>query len=169
MRRSGKARTKVSATIEHLYPPGNDPTWVCYCCNGCNASHRRPLREWFKTQYCLDRNINERTVASHVKRFLKSGLKEYDQMWLDGPVHDFISRADWKTSATDTGSEFLKRSTLCESEKKCFDKIVDEIRYAEFVPWYKNRDPKLSRYYGYEYWIEPGIICRRKFSSNAMS
>jgi hypothetical protein len=90
-------------------------------------------------------------------------------MWLDGPVHDFISRADWKTSATDTGSEFLKRSTLCESEKKCFDKIVDEIRYAEFVPWYKNRDPKLSRYYGYEYWIEPGIICRRKFSSNAMS
>jgi len=86
-------------------------------------------------------------------------------MWVDGPVHDFISGADWKTSATDTGSEFLKRSTLCESEKKCFDKIVDEIRYPEFTRWDKSRDPKLSRYNGYEYWIERGIICRRKFSS----
>ena len=163
--RGGKAKTKVFATIEHLYPPGNDPTWVCFCCNGCNAAHRMPLRQWFKTQYCIARNINERTVASHVKRFLKSGLKEYDQIWVDGPVHDFISRADWKASATDTGSEFLKRSTRCESEKKCFDKIVDEIRYAEFIRWDKSRDPKLSRYNGYEYWIERGIICRRKFNS----
>jgi hypothetical protein len=86
-------------------------------------------------------------------------------MWVDGPVHDFISRADWKTSATDKGSEFLKRSTLSESEKKCFDKIVDEIRYAEFVHWDKSRDPKLSRYNGCEYWIDRGILCRRKFNS----
>ena len=86
-------------------------------------------------------------------------------MWVDGPVHDFISRADWKTAATDTGSESLKRSTRCESEKKCFDTIVDEIRYAEFIRWDKSRDPKVSRYNGYEYWSERGIICRRKFNS----
>ncbi len=86
-------------------------------------------------------------------------------MWVDGPMHDFMSRADWKTSAPAAGSEFLKRLTLCESEKKCFDKIVDEIRYPEFVRWDKSRDRKLSRYNGYEYWIDRGIICRRKFNA----
>ncbi len=163
--RAGKANTKSFASIEHLYPPGSDPAWVCFCCNECNAAHRMPLPEWFKTEYCLTRNINEKTVAELVKRFLKSGLKEYDQMWVDGSTHDFILRADWKTSATDTGIAFLKRSTLCESEKKCFDKIADEIRDPEFIRWNPSRDPKLSRYNGYEYWIEGEIIYRREFKS----
>ena len=90
-------------------------------------------------------------------------------MWVDGPMHDFISGADWKTSATDIGNEFLKRSTLCESEKKCFDKIVDEIRYPNFVRWDKSRNRKLSRYNGYEYWIDRGIICRRNSIQNTVS
>ena len=163
--RRGNPEIKVYATIEHLYPPGNDPTWVCLCCNSCNASHRMPLAEWFKTEYCLTRNINEKTVASHIKRFLKSGLKEYDQIWVDGETHDFISRAHWKTSAPDTGVEFLQGSTLCESDKNCFDEITGEIRNPEFTRWYPSRDPKFSRYNGYEYWIEDGVIFRREFKS----
>ncbi len=158
---------RIFATIEHLYPPGNDPTWVCYCCNSCNASHKMPLREWFKSEYCRSRNINEKTVAEHIKGFLESGLREYDQMWVDGELHDFISRSDWKTSTSDPDVEILMRSTLGESEKKCFDAIAKEIRNPEFIRWYPSRDPKLSLYNGYEYWMEDENIFRKELNQKS--
>lgn len=161
-----RENAKFFATIEHLYPPGNDPTWVCYCCNSCNASHKMPLREWFKTKYCLTNNINEKTVAPHIKRFLESGLKEYDQMWVDAAMNDFISSARWEASTPESGPEFLTLSNLNDSEKSCFDRIANEIRKPGFIRWYPNRDPKFSRYDGYEYWLENDFIFRRKFEAD---
>jgi hypothetical protein len=66
------------ATIEHLNFDG--PFYVrdglkkddlVICCRGCNSS-RGTLRlsDWFKSEYCLTRNISETTVAEPVKKYL---------------------------------------------------------------------------------------------------
>ena len=60
-------------SIEHLnrFPPWNNPTTVVLCCISCNSSRgQKKLRDWFKTPYCIERNINEDTVAEPVKIYL---------------------------------------------------------------------------------------------------
>ncbi|MGC2287882.1 MAG: hypothetical protein WA542_21715 [Candidatus Acidiferrum sp.] len=67
------------ATIEHLNFAG--PFYVrdglkkedlVLCYRGCNSSRgERRLLDWFKTDYCLSRNINENTVAQPVARYLR--------------------------------------------------------------------------------------------------
>jgi hypothetical protein len=67
------------ATIEHLnyLPPWNNPATVAICCGSCNSSRgQKKLMDWFKSQYCLDRNINKKTVAEPVKIFIKA--KDYN-------------------------------------------------------------------------------------------
>ena len=62
------------ATIEHLNyePPWDDPTTVAICCGSCNSSRgNKPLLEWFNTEYCISRNINEKTVAEPVKNYIR--------------------------------------------------------------------------------------------------
>jgi hypothetical protein len=68
---------KRNATWEHF----DNDRWddssimalnVALCCNSCNSSKgTKQLREWFSSTYCRERNINEKTVARVVKRFLK--------------------------------------------------------------------------------------------------
>ena len=61
-------------TIEHLnhLPPWNDPTTVAICCGSCNSSRReKTLMDWFKTQYCIEKNINTQTVAEPVKEYIR--------------------------------------------------------------------------------------------------
>lgn len=62
------------ATIEHLnhLPPWNNPLTVAICCGSCNSSRSaKQLQDWFKSSYCIEKNINELTVAQSVKLFLK--------------------------------------------------------------------------------------------------
>ena len=62
------------ATIEHLnyLPPWNNPATVAICCGSCNSSRaQKKLVDWFKSQYCLDRNISVDTVAEPVKKFIE--------------------------------------------------------------------------------------------------
>ena len=66
------------ATIEHLSvdPPfywrdGMKPSNIVICCGSCNSSRGiKKLLNWFKTPYCLERNINETTVAQPIKDYL---------------------------------------------------------------------------------------------------
>jgi hypothetical protein len=66
------------ATIEHLNcdPPfywkdGLKKSGLAICCGECNSSRgKKTLLDWFKTKYCLDRNINKDTVAEPVKKYL---------------------------------------------------------------------------------------------------
>lgn len=63
------------ATIEHLnyLPPWNDPTTVVICCWSCNSSRgNKKLPDWFKASYCMKKNINEKTVAEPVKRYIRA-------------------------------------------------------------------------------------------------
>ncbi len=62
------------ATIEHLnyLPPWDNPKTVGICCGSCNSSRgKKKLTDWFKTQYCTDRNINKMTVAEPVKEYIQ--------------------------------------------------------------------------------------------------
>jgi len=64
-----------SATIEHLnhLPPWNNIKTVAMCCGSCNSSRGAlTLPEWFEKEYCKTRDINSRTVAGPVKKYLKS-------------------------------------------------------------------------------------------------
>ena len=69
---------KQNATWEHFdNDRWNDqsimPINVALACTACNSSKgTKPLREWLASPYCKARNINEETVATVVKRFLKT-------------------------------------------------------------------------------------------------
>jgi hypothetical protein len=60
-------------TIEHLnyVAPWNNPDTVTICCWSCNSSRgNKKIRDWFKTQYCLNKNINYSTVSNVVQEYL---------------------------------------------------------------------------------------------------
>ena len=62
------------ATIEHLnhLPPWDNIDTIAMCCGSCNSSRRnRKITEWFKNKYCIERNINYKTVADSVKSYIK--------------------------------------------------------------------------------------------------
>ncbi|HMP28258.1 MAG TPA: hypothetical protein PKD85_01575 [Saprospiraceae bacterium] len=64
---------KDSATIEHLnhLPPWNNPKTIAYCCASCNSSRGpKKIRDWFKTQYCIEKNIKISTVAKPVREYV---------------------------------------------------------------------------------------------------
>lgn len=76
-------RRKNSATLEHLnyngpfhWDKGLKIEDVAYCCGSCNSSRgEKKLMDWFKTEYCLERNINENTVSKTVKEYIKRKRK----------------------------------------------------------------------------------------------
>jgi hypothetical protein len=40
-------------------------------CQSCNSSRGiKKLNDWFASSYCIDKNINEKTVAKPVKEYL---------------------------------------------------------------------------------------------------
>ena len=69
-----------SATIEHLndeepfyWKEGLQISDITICCGECNSSRNdKTLLDWFNTKYCIDKNINENTVAEPVKKYLNS-------------------------------------------------------------------------------------------------
>jgi hypothetical protein len=79
MTAAGPKMTADHATIEHLNLEG--PFYVddglkledvVIACNSCNASRGTlRLRDWFRTPYCRERNINPDTVAEAVKKYLE--------------------------------------------------------------------------------------------------
>jgi hypothetical protein len=68
------------ATIEHLNFDGPFYTkdglrkeHLAICCRGCNSSRGTlKLLDWFKSDYCVSRGINENTVAEPVKKYLRA-------------------------------------------------------------------------------------------------
>ncbi len=71
------------ATIEHLreMPPfywndGLKEEDLAICCASCNSSRgKMKILDWFKTPYCVDRRINEKTIEKPVKEYIKENEK----------------------------------------------------------------------------------------------
>jgi hypothetical protein len=151
------------ATIEHLYPPGNDPTWVSWCCNGCNSRHKKPLREWFSSPYCVERCINENTVAPIIKQFLDSGLKEFDQVWLGGREDQFLKCAAWSEPSQE-GQQSIQRRMLSQREIKSFDLVLTAVRTRRYAFDFRGLAAGMfGRYCGFMYWPEGEILNRMPF------
>lgn len=65
---------KDKATIEHFSNKAfiGESKNIGMCCGRCNSSRsNKKLFDWFKTPYCLERNINEKTVAKPIKDYIK--------------------------------------------------------------------------------------------------
>lgn len=73
-----KKNQRDSATIEHLNFDGPFYTKdglkledIAMCCGSCNSSRgQKKLIDWFKSEYCINKNINANTVAKIVKDYL---------------------------------------------------------------------------------------------------
>lgn len=80
-----------SATIEHLSPNppfhishGMELDNIAMCCGSCNSSRgAKNLENWFKSSYCVARNINHETVSEPVKKYIKQLKKE---KYVDQPL-----------------------------------------------------------------------------------
>src|SRR6266542_3195732 len=66
------------ATIEHLnwdgpfHWPDLKAHDIALCCGSCNSSRGvKELTDWFKTQYCINKNISAKTVAMPVRSYLR--------------------------------------------------------------------------------------------------
>ena len=67
-----------SATIEHLnfdgpfyWNKGLQIEDIVICCGSCNSSRGiKKLKDWFKSKYCIEKNINEDTISNPVKEYL---------------------------------------------------------------------------------------------------
>ncbi len=75
---------KDSATIEHLnfdgpfyWKEGLNIEDIVICCSQCNSSRGvKKLTDWFKAEYCKNRNINQNNVTKPVKEYLKRNPKK---------------------------------------------------------------------------------------------
>jgi hypothetical protein len=66
------------ATIEHLnhLPPWDNISTIAICCGSCNSSRgNKKITDWFKSKYCIERNINYDTVADCVKDYIREKEK----------------------------------------------------------------------------------------------
>ena len=71
------------ATIEHFrekgpfyWKEGLKEEDLAICCGSCNSSRgKNKIRDWFKTMYCLNKKINEKTVEQAVKEYIKKNEK----------------------------------------------------------------------------------------------
>lgn len=69
-----KVSFKSRPTWEHIINDIriNGPENVALCCGSCNASKGpKQLEEWFKSKYCIKKNITINSVAPIVKNALK--------------------------------------------------------------------------------------------------
>jgi hypothetical protein len=72
------------ATIEHLnfdgpfhWSDGLQAHDIVICCGSCNSSRgAKQLSDWFKMQYCIDRNIDANSVATPVRSYLQGQLEK---------------------------------------------------------------------------------------------
>jgi hypothetical protein len=70
---------KDKATIEHLnfdgpfyWADGLKESDLAICCQSCNSSRGiKRLTDWFKSDYCKQRDINERTVAASIRDYIR--------------------------------------------------------------------------------------------------
>lgn len=62
-------------TWEHINNKAKDiEGWnIVLCCNSCNASKgAKSLNEWLESNYCVKNNINKKTVADIIKKYIKN-------------------------------------------------------------------------------------------------
>jgi len=147
------------ATIEHLNfdPPfywadGLKKLDLVICCGSCNSSrNNKALPDWFKTPYCLDRNINKDTVAEPVKKYLRQ---------LPTQLKQFVENSKWifaKTYAETWPHEYIVQEHVDNDLFLALAHHIDTYGYESL--FYKMKQVYFD-YNGYTYWHMENIINR---------
>ncbi len=139
-------------TIEHIsnYGPFNEKSNVAICCQRCNSSRKnKALLDWFKTPYCIGRNINEETVKN-------PDIKEYIQL------EKFINRGHWKFAKTmaEIPHYYIVRDYLSENDKKLFDKFEIFVKKNGSAEKFFSKEYTYYRIGNYKYWFVENILNR---------
>src|SRR3989344_842944 len=107
------------ATIDHLSNDGpfDKKSTLAICCGRCNSSRgKKELQDWFKTPYCVERNINEETVAEPIKEYIRY-------------IENFLKCCTWRSAKTmpEIPHEYIVRDHLSDDDKKIFNDLVAYI------------------------------------------
>jgi len=63
-------------------PPWNDPETVVIACWSCNSSRgEKKISQWFKSAYCISRNININAVTDKVRNDVLKVENNTPQIW----------------------------------------------------------------------------------------
>ena len=76
MKQYPHAMSASGATIEHFNNDGpfEEKYNVAICCRRCNSSKgTMRLSAWFKTPYCREKKINEETISTPVREYMRLG------------------------------------------------------------------------------------------------
>ena len=144
------------ATIEHLnhLPPWNNPNTVVICCGRCNSSRgKKKLLDWFKSSYCVGRNINEKTVTELVKDYVRY-------------VESFLDCIAWTFAKTmpEIPHEYVVRGDLSTNGKVTFDALNRYIKKRGCSGSFGSRSYKYLNLGRYKYWIIENILNREKIA-----
>lgn len=144
------------ATIEHLNnkPPWDNPNTVAICCGSCNASRgNKMLVDWFKTPYCMERNINEETVAEPVKEYVRY-------------IEKFLGSMVWTFAKTmpDTPHDYVVRDALSDADKKTFDAFGEYIKRAGYSAAFASKRYNYLHIRDFKYWMIGNILNRAEVS-----
>jgi hypothetical protein len=74
MKQYPQSMAASGATIEHFNNDGplKKKYNVAICCRSCNSSKETlRLSAWFKTPYCREKKIDEKTVSKPVKEYMR--------------------------------------------------------------------------------------------------
>lgn len=142
------------ATIEHLnyLPPWNNPNTVAICCGSCNSSRGiKKLLDWFKSAYCVERNINIETVAEPVKDYIRF-------------VECFIDELPWTFAKTmsEIPHYYVVRDNLSNDGQKTFDAFNKYIESNGYSALFDSKSYTYLNLGEYKYWIIGKILNRAK-------
>ena len=128
-------------------------TIIAMCCPSCNSSRgAKSLRDWFKSEYCLKRNISEKTVAKPVQDYI--GLYENPLFLLS-----------WKFAKTmsEIPHYYIVRDNLSEKDKKRFDDFTKYIKEKGYSDTFDSKEYTYLKLGNYKYWVIDNILNRAQF------
>lgn len=157
--KAAKGERADEATVEHLN--FNGPFYVrdglrredlVICCRGCNSSRReRRLLDWFKMDYCVNRNIKEDTVEKPVTRYLRE---------LPPELENFIGSSRWRFAKTYAGTwphEYIMQEDV---DNELFLSLVRHIDARGYEAHFHKTKHAYFDYGEYTYWCVENIINR---------
>jgi hypothetical protein len=142
------------ATIEHLnhLPPWNNPLTVAICCFSCNASRgNKKISDWFKSVYCLEKNINEKTVDEPVQEYLYL-------------IENFIDILPWTFAKTmpEIPHHYIVRDNLSDKNKEQFDTFSKYVKSRGTPSTFNSKEYVYLTLGNYKYWVIDNILNRVK-------
>jgi hypothetical protein len=158
--KSGVGGRRDQASIEHLnfcgpfyIKDGLRLEDIVICCGSCNSSRRdRRLWDWFRSKYCVKRNINAETVADPVRNYLlemPTGLKK------------FVKSCQWTfadTYADTWPHEYIVRDRV---DPSLFNSLALHIESHGYVAsFYESRQTYWDCCCGQTYWHIENVINR---------